>query len=325
MEGRLEGRATPVGHAVTFYDHDRDLVGTVVDHLVEGLLGGESALVVATGPHREMFHEGLDAAGIDVEAARAAGRYFDLDAAELLAALLADGIPDPDLFDAHVGAVVSRAATHGSGVRIFGEMVALLWAEGNVLAALALEDHWNDLAARLRFSLLCAYPIPALVGSALADVEQACGLHSRLTPPSRYGSALPAEPAGGPSADDSGQACAEVFLPATGAIAAARRFVAGVLSRRGADEDLLDDAALVVSELATNAVRHGRSPFRVVVSGTGSVVRIEVEDAGPGWPRQRTPAADDPTGRGVAIVAALSRRSGCDALPDGKVAWVDLR
>ncbi|MDP9275804.1 MAG: MEDS domain-containing protein [Chloroflexota bacterium] len=43
-------------------------------------------------------------------------------------------------------------------MRVFGEMVALLWAEGDRNGALVLEELWNDLTRRLSFPLLCAYP-----------------------------------------------------------------------------------------------------------------------------------------------------------------------
>lgn len=54
------------------------------------------------------------------------------------------------------GSVISRAAEGRPRVRIFGEMVALLWAEGMNDAALGLEGLWNDLRKLRPFSLLCA-------------------------------------------------------------------------------------------------------------------------------------------------------------------------
>jgi hypothetical protein len=114
-----------------------------------------------------------------------------------------------------------------------------------------------------------------------------------------------------------------VFVPVPSAVAAARRFVTAVLRSWGQD-DLVWDAALVTSELATNAVGHGDSPFRASVVRTEGVVRIGIEDIGPGWPQERASTHDLSTGRGVAIVAALAERTGCDVLPVSKLAWAEF-
>ena len=66
------------------------------------------------------------------------------------------------------------AAVGGRPVRIFGEMVALLWERGLVLAAIELETYWNDLARKLPFDLFCAYPSEAVMADenqpGLADI-----------------------------------------------------------------------------------------------------------------------------------------------------------
>src|SRR5262249_9911455 len=72
-------------------------------------------------------------------------------------------------------------------VRAFGEMVPLLWAEGRQDAALALEQLWNDLVARLPLSILCGYPLttPTDRGDD-ARVLEICGAHSHVIPAESY-------------------------------------------------------------------------------------------------------------------------------------------
>ncbi len=94
-------------------------------------------------------------------AARADGRYLELDAQETLSQFMLDGAPDPTRFWTTIGCLVATATGSGCRVRIYGEMVAGLWAEGNVAAAIALEDLWNELGRIRPFSLLCAYPTTA--------------------------------------------------------------------------------------------------------------------------------------------------------------------
>ena len=115
----------------------------------------------------------------------------------------------------------------------------------------------------------------------------------------------------------------ETFLPVPSAAAAARHFVTATLGLWGLG-DLSWEASLVVSELATNAVQHGASPFRASVSRTRGVLRIAVEDVAPGRPERRAATRDLLDGRGVAIIEALTRRSGCDILPDSKIVWAEL-
>jgi anti-sigma regulatory factor (Ser/Thr protein kinase) len=79
----------------------------------------------------------------------------------------------------------------------------------------------------------------------------------------------------------------------------------------------------VASELANNAVLHGRTPY-VVALHVGEMLRIEVTDAGPGVPMIRAAPRDGPNGRGLLIVAELSTRWGVEWDGDGKVVWAEL-
>jgi len=67
-------------------------------------------------------------------------------------------------------------------VRVFGEIVALLWADRNASAAIALEDLWNELAVTRSFELLCAYPLSTFAGEeSTAGFHDVCQRHSAIT------------------------------------------------------------------------------------------------------------------------------------------------
>ncbi|WP_325117158.1 MULTISPECIES: ATP-binding protein [Streptomyces] len=95
--------------------------------------------------------------------------------------------------------------------------------------------------------------------------------------------------------------------------------------------DLADDALLVVSELITNAVVHALPPASLCLSRQGGraacAVRIEVTDAGPALPPHhgRSPRLPEETGRGSAIVAALSARSGTTTYQGGTTRWAEIQ
>jgi anti-sigma regulatory factor (Ser/Thr protein kinase) len=106
-------------------------------------------------------------------------------------------------------------------------------------------------------------------------------------------------------------------------VPAARRFANDAL--RGVPLEVRGTVELMVSELATNGVQHGRTSFEIAVDCTDSEIRIEVTDRGDGTPEMRCPRPDEPTGRGLRIVDLLAERWGVIELgPDGKTVWFTL-
>lgn len=98
----------------------------------------------------------------------------------------------------------------------------------------------------------------------------------------------------------------------------ARRFVAGLLG----DDSRADDAALLVSELVTNAIQHAGSDAEIAVELDGRRLRVEVTDASPARPALREPTATG--GRGLRLVEALADRWGVTTRRGGKVVWFEL-
>jgi hypothetical protein len=173
-------------HAVQFYETDDYLVETLSAYTATGLAGGEAVVVVATDPHRSALDDRLAADGVDLAAARERGAYVSLGAAALLARFTVDGALSRSKFAEIVGGVIARARGEGGTrpVRVFGEMVALLWAEGKANAALELEGLWNELGRRGRFALLCAYPTSLFNDGELSttDVADITSTHDGRAP-----------------------------------------------------------------------------------------------------------------------------------------------
>ena len=181
-------------HLVEFYETEAFLVETVSTFLVPALQERDCAIVVATAAHRHEFERALEAAGIDVAAAVREGRFIALDARDVLSRFMVGGVPDEARFRAAIGTVMDHASRGGRRMRVYGEMVALLWDDGDVVSALALEDFWNDLAGERTFKLLCAYPMRAFDDPASADAFRwICDQHSTVIPSEGY-SRLPDGP-----------------------------------------------------------------------------------------------------------------------------------
>lgn len=172
------------GHLVAFYDHAGELTSSAIEFLLPALTGAGAAVVVATAEHREQFAGALAVAGVDIDAMKVRGRLVVLDAADTLATFMSDGgMPDPGRFHEVIGGLIAEVSTGHDDVRVYGEMVALLWSAGNADGAIAVEELWNDLAASTRFSLLCGYPMKALHRSTGSESFLAvCREHSAIIP-----------------------------------------------------------------------------------------------------------------------------------------------
>jgi MEDS: MEthanogen/methylotroph, DcmR Sensory domain len=299
-------------HGVQFYRHDDELADSVGSYLGETLAVGSAVVLIATAAHRSACEGRMTAAGADLAAATASGAYTALEAASLMRSFLAGDRDQPGGFMPVITDVLRRATAAGPAV-VFGEIVAQLWADGHLSAAVELESVWNELARGYPFSLVCAYPVPARQDrpDEAAQLEEVAALHSAV-----LGSPAPGSPAGGPEA-------VRGYLRSRGAPRAARHFVTGTLRQWGGpwDEAMLAvDAGIVATELATNAVLHARSDFTIAVSQRPGAVRIAVRDAvSAGLPPVAAP------GHGLAVLEKVAARWGAEPLPaGGKQVWAEL-
>ncbi|TVP69125.1 MAG: hypothetical protein EA340_07705 [Nitriliruptor sp.] len=169
-------------HLVTFYEDATFLAASVRGFLLEGLRSGETVVVVAIPEHRAAFEAALTAAGHDVASSRRTGHYIELDAASTLTRLVVDGALQADRFEEEVSRFVAASAAAADGLRIYGEMVALLWQDGAHALALELEDHWNALLDQVAFPLWCGYPLTAFdTPETTARFHDVCARHTIVT------------------------------------------------------------------------------------------------------------------------------------------------
>jgi anti-sigma regulatory factor (Ser/Thr protein kinase) len=115
------------------------------------------------------------------------------------------------------------------------------------------------------------------------------------------------------------------FPPQRASVAAARRFVLETLVAEGAI-DALDDAQLLVSELATNAVVHAATDFSVSVHVSAGRVYVEVRDGDPAplTLERDEPELSAPGGHGLRIVGRLAGSWGSRVEEHGKVLWFSV-
>jgi hypothetical protein len=170
-------------HVVLFYQDEQELAVRVSEYLLPAVTdGGGAAIVIATPDHRRSFSEGLAGAGLDLAAARERGSYLEFDARDTIRGFMVGDRPDPAGFWQVVSPLLRQAAQAGQPVRVFGEMVSLLWDAGLVNAAIEVEVMWNELGGQHPFSLLCAYPArPVTCSHYLDALTEVCRTHTEVT------------------------------------------------------------------------------------------------------------------------------------------------
>jgi PAS domain S-box-containing protein len=167
-------------HFVQFYEHEESLLALVGDYLGEGLRKGDLLLVIATPEHQNGFCEQLAQSGLAVDRAIAEGRFKLLDARETLSKFMVKGLPDWERFRHTMERVLTGMPNKGAGtIRAYGEMVDLLWRDGNPEAAVQLEEQWNDLRELYSFSLFCAYVMASFYKQP-SELRRVCDLHSHV-------------------------------------------------------------------------------------------------------------------------------------------------
>jgi anti-sigma regulatory factor (Ser/Thr protein kinase) len=115
--------------------------------------------------------------------------------------------------------------------------------------------------------------------------------------------------------------CRRTFDPTPESVPAARHWARAELIGRYSAQ-VAQDAELCVSELAANAVVHAGTPYEVRLSERGAQLQIAVADGDRASdPRAQDRDPDAPTGRGLAIVAALAAGHGTRIEGDRKVVW----
>lgn len=170
-------------HSVQFYDTHEALIDRLCGVVSSALLVGNSVLIVATEEHRHLLTKCLQRLQVDVRQYARQDGFAMCDAEEMLSKFMVDGMPDSQLFLSSVGKLlrdVKKAAkSREMGLTVFGEMVSVLWEEGNRKGALALEGLWNDLLNDTAFHLHCAYP-RSLFSQDEAGMVNVCESHTHI-------------------------------------------------------------------------------------------------------------------------------------------------
>jgi hypothetical protein len=178
--GVFWGEIAPCDHVVQVYENDDVFIDSLSGFVGSGINGGDSIIVIATKAHLNALENKLTSFGIHISTLITDNRYFPLDAETVLATFMVDGWPDEQLFIKVVGGILKKAKQKNCRIRAFGEMVAILWAQGLNGATIHLEHLWNKMAEQEEFSLFCAYPKTGFTADIKDSVHNICCAHSKI-------------------------------------------------------------------------------------------------------------------------------------------------
>jgi DcmR-like sensory protein len=187
LRPHLSVSAPPV-HSVQFYDTHEALIDRLCGIVCSGLLIGNSILIIATEDHRNQLLTALHRLEVDVRRYAREERFTMCDAEGLLSKFMVGDVIDQKRFVSCVGELLSHskdaARSKEQGFTVFGEMVSVLWEQGNKPGALELERLWNELLNEKAFHLHCAYP-RAIFADNDSGFLNVCATHSHVVTAAR--------------------------------------------------------------------------------------------------------------------------------------------
>jgi hypothetical protein len=187
--GGLLASAGPRDHIVQLYQDQQFLNRAVCRFAASAIANGEGVILVPTAAHWEAFRPRLESEGVDIESAQNSGQLTVVDADELLPQFMRDAMPDAPVFLGLAADVITEARGDGRypKVRWWGEMVNILWEQGNAAASMDLEDQFDRLARDHEIAIFCSFVMDNFDGEVHTRMLPRLGQnHSHLIPVEDY-------------------------------------------------------------------------------------------------------------------------------------------
>jgi hypothetical protein len=174
------GAIVPSDHVVQIYDDDQNFLSLLEGFVTGGFDANDCVIVIATEEHLHALEDRLRFKGHRVFELKLRDQYIPLNAKDTLDEFMINNWPDEVLFTHFMNREIALGSSRHRKVRVFGELVALLWAHGNVGASVKMEHMWNKMCKDEMLSLFCAYPKRNFDQRVLESILTICGSQSKM-------------------------------------------------------------------------------------------------------------------------------------------------
>ena len=175
------GEIAPSDHVLQIYENDGVFLDALAGFVGGGINANDCCVVIATNKHLHALESRLQDYGIHIKDLVSEKRYIPLIAEEVLSRFMINGWPDEHLFNKTISSILKKdGGKQNIKIRAFGEMVAILWAQGNNGATVQLEHLWNQFCKQNDFCLFCAYPKSGFTNNINESLDHICCAHSKM-------------------------------------------------------------------------------------------------------------------------------------------------
>lgn len=174
------GEVAPCDHVLQIYRTDEMFLNTLEEFVSCGIKSGDCVIIIGTINHVNALEKRLQSKGFDLEALTDDNQLILLNTEITLGSFMRNGEPDENLFNMFLNNLMAKAKRNDRKIRAFGEMVAVLWAQGDTNATVQLENLWNKFCETEAFCLFCAYPHSSFTQDINISLKEICQAHTKM-------------------------------------------------------------------------------------------------------------------------------------------------
>lgn len=173
----------PGDHLIQLYRNESHLTDVVTNYVVPSLLSGEGVFIIATEDHLQKFERSLKSAHINTTLLRITRQLVMMNANTTLDKFTENGHLKIAEFQGFVESILQDLRAEYSSIKTYGEMVNVLWSQGNLDSMLEVERVWKDLLKKHEMTLLCSFSLDELSKDKEGvTFEEVCGCHTHVIP-----------------------------------------------------------------------------------------------------------------------------------------------
>jgi len=174
------GEIAPSDHFLQIYESDEIFLDSLEAFANSGFANDDGVIIIATDSHLLALNRRLEK-NYNLNKLKAERQYIPIDAENALSEITNGDNIDEVKFHTLIDKLLSRVNKQRGGmVRVFGELVAILWGQGNRKAVIKLEKLWHELCSSGVLCLFCAYPKSGFRQDAIKSIKDICECHNNI-------------------------------------------------------------------------------------------------------------------------------------------------